>query len=120
MKIYLLIALGLCVGVVSAGTETGKASYYSTKCNGGDKTASGEKLNNSAMTAAHKTLPFGTLLRVTNLKNNKSQVVRITDRGPYIKGRIIDVTTSVAEKLGFKKDGIVTVKIEVVGKVKIK
>jgi rare lipoprotein A len=120
MKILILINILLCIGTLSAHTETGKASFYSTECNGGNRTASGERLINSAMTAAHKTLPFGTLLRVTNLKNNKSEIVRITDRGPHIKGRIIDVTTLVAEKLGFKKDGIVNVKIEVVGKVKIK
>lgn len=90
----------------------GKSSWYSVKCNGGTRTASGQKLNNNSNTAAHKTLPFGTLVRVTNLKNGKSEVVKITDRGPHIKNRIIDLTVGVAEKLGFKNNGITTVKIE--------
>lgn len=92
----------------------GKSSWYSVKCNGGTKTASGQKLNNNSNTAAHKTLPFGTLVRVTNLKNGKSEVVKINNRGPYIKGRIIDVTIGVAKKLDFVNSGIVEVKIEVV------
>jgi len=100
-------------------TEVGKASHYSTKCNGGSHTASGYKLVNNANLAAHKTLPFGTLVKVTNLKNGKSAVVKIVDRGPYKRGRIIDLTISVAEKLGFKRQGITTVKLEVVGKIKI-
>jgi rare lipoprotein A len=92
--------------------EVGKSSWYSVSCNGGTKTASGQKLNNNAYTAAHRTLPFGTKLRATNLKNGKSIEVVVNDRGPYIKGRIIDVTIGVAEKLGFRKNGITTVKIE--------
>ncbi len=91
----------------------GRASWYSIKCNGGTHTASGETLDNWARTAAHKTLPMGTRVRVTNLRNGRSLVVRINDRGPYIKGRIIDVTKGVAHKLGFIKAGVVPVKVEV-------
>lgn len=96
--------------------QYGKASWYSVACNGGTHTASGEKLQNNSNTAAHKTLPFGTKVKVTNLNNGKSEIVRITNRGPYIKGRIIDVTIGVADKLGFRKNGVAKVKIEIVSK----
>ncbi len=96
-----------------ASIEHGKASWYGIRCNGGTRTASGERLQNHASTAAHKTLPMGTKVRVTNLANGKSEVVRITDRGPYKKGRIIDVTEGVAHRLGFYSRGIVPVKVEV-------
>jgi rare lipoprotein A len=93
--------------------QNGKASWYGIRCNGGARTASGERLNNSAATAAHKTLPMGTKVRVTNLDNGKSEVVRINDRGPYTKGRVIDVTEGVAERLGFIARGVAAVKVEV-------
>ncbi len=91
----------------------GKASYYSIRCNGGTQTASGERLRNDALTAAHKTLPMGTKVRVINLSNGKSEIVTINDRGPYIHGRIIDVTIGVAKRLGFVTRGVVPVKVEV-------
>ncbi len=96
--------------------EHGKASWYGTRCNGGTRTASGERLQNHASTAAHKTLPMGTRVRVTNLANGKSEIVRITDRGPFTPGRIIDVTEGVAKRLGFYSRGIVPVKVEVLKK----
>lgn len=96
--------------------QQGKASWYSIKTNYGTTTASGQRLSNTAPTAAHKTLPMGTKVRVTNMDNNKSQVVTINDRGPYIKGRIIDVTIGTAEKLGFVTRGVVAVKVEVLDK----
>jgi len=119
MKLILILNIILGMGTILAHTETGKASWYSTKCNGGTRTASGQKLVNSANTAAHKTLPMGTQIKVTNLKNGKSEICTINDSGPFVKGRIVDVTIGVAEKLGFKKSGVTTVKIEVVGKVKL-
>ncbi|MGJ8632681.1 MAG: septal ring lytic transglycosylase RlpA family protein [Luteolibacter sp.] len=98
--------------------QQGKASWYSVKTNYGTATASGERFSNSAATAAHKTLPMGTKVRVTNLNNNKSEIVRINDRGPYIKGRIIDVSIGTAEKLGFVTRGVVPIKVEVLGEKK--
>lgn len=113
----MLAAAMLCIPTAHAKTKgvhhTGHASWYEIKCNGGTHTASGETLNDWAMTAAHKTLPMGTKVRVTNKDNGRSVVVRINDRGPYIKGRIIDVTKGVAHKLGFIKKGVVKVKVEV-------
>lgn len=93
--------------------QVGKASWYSTLCNRGSKTASGERLNNNSSTAAHKTLPLGTKVKVTNVRNGKSEIVKISDRGPYVKGRIIDVTVGVASRLGFKSQGVTDVRVEV-------
>jgi rare lipoprotein A len=115
LLIISIIALTITQGFAKNSNkyvEVGKSSWYGVSCNGGTQTASGQKLKNNANTAAHKTLPFGTLIKVTNLKNGKSEVVKITDRGPYIGNRILDVTVGVSEKLGFKKNGITTVKIE--------
>ena len=78
--------------------EAGMASWYGGKFHG-RTTASGEKYDKWAMTAAHKTLPFGTMVRVTNIVNNKSAVVRINDRGPFIKGRVIDLSQKANQKL---------------------
>jgi rare lipoprotein A len=96
--------------------QQGKASWYSVRSNFGTRTASGERLNNTAATAAHKTLPLGTKVRVTNVANGKAEVVTITDRGPYTGGRIIDVTIGVAERLGFVARGVVPVVVEVLTK----
>ena len=96
-------------------TYHGTASWYSIKTNGGSATASGRRLTNRAYTAAHKSLPFGTKVRVTSLFNGKSEVLCITDRGPYVKGRIIDVTIGSAQRLGFYSRGITKVKVEVLG-----
>lgn len=97
----------------SLKTYHGLASWYSIKTNFGRTTASGRLLSNGAYTAAHKTLPFGTRVRVTSLFNGKSEVLRITDRGPYVKGRIIDVAIGSAQRLGFYSRGITKVKVEV-------
>ena len=97
----------------SLKTFTGIASWYSIKTNFGRKTASGRLLSNGAHTAAHKTLPFGTRVRVTCLFNGKSEILYITDRGPYVKGRVIDVTIGSAQRLGFYSRGITKVKVEV-------
>lgn len=94
-------------------TYHGIASWYSIKTNYGRTTASGRPLSNEAKTAAHKSLPFGTRVRITCLDNGKSEVVQITDRGPYTKGRIIDVTKGCAQRLGFVDRGITKVKVEV-------
>jgi len=97
--------------------QHGKASWYSIGTNSGTRTASGQRLSNGAATAAHKTLPMGTMVRVTNEANGKSEVVTITDRGPYVKGRIIDLTIGAAERLGFVQRGVAAVRVEVLGKI---
>lgn len=91
--------------------ESGKASYYSDKL-AGRRTSSGERYNVSQLTAAHKTLPFGTLVRVINIKNGKSVIVKINDRGPYSKGRIIDLSKKAAQVIDIIKVGVGEVKIE--------
>jgi rare lipoprotein A len=83
----------------AAKDQTGIASIYST--DSGSQTASGQRLNPKALTAAHRTLPFGTKVRVTNRKNGRSVVVTINDRGPFIRGRVIDLTPAGARELGF-------------------
>jgi rare lipoprotein A len=93
-------------------STTGVASYYADKFHG-RKTASGEIYDMNKLSAAHSTYPFGTLIRVTNLKNNLSVVLKINDRQPGFKGRIIDLSLKAAEKLNMLKSGITDVKIEV-------
>ncbi|MCS6824716.1 MAG: septal ring lytic transglycosylase RlpA family protein [Cytophagaceae bacterium] len=95
--------------------QVGIASYYGGILQG-HKTSSGEIFDTYAFTAAHKTLPYNTLVKVTNLKNKKSVIVRINDRGPYVKGRIIDLSYAAAKKIGLGSRGIGRVKIEVIGK----
>ena len=90
---------------------TGKASWYGPGF-AGRKTANGERFNPSAMTAAHKTLPMNTTVRVTNVKNGKTVVVRINDRGPFIRGRIIDLSKGAAKKIDMLGHGTATVKLE--------
>lgn len=97
----------------SQGIETGRASYYALELKG-NRTASGQIYDPTKLTAAHPTLPFGTMVRVTNLYNQQSVIVRINDRGPRVKSRIIDLSYAAAEKLDFIKQGITQVSIEVV------
>src|SRR5215471_7906955 len=92
-------------------SQTGKASYYADKFNG-RKTANGETFQNSKLTAAHKTLPFGTKVKVINLDNGKSVKVRINDRGPFVSGRIIDLSKKAAKKIGMVDTGVGNVKIK--------
>ncbi len=80
----------------------------------GRRTASGERYDMNAMTAAHRTLPLGTIVRVTNLENHLSVSVRINDRGPYTRGRIIDLSAAAARSLGLKAQGVAQVRIEAV------
>lgn len=96
---------------LAPGVQTGKASWYGGKFHGGP-TASGETYNKRSMTAAHRSLPFGTRVRVTNLRNGRSVVVRINNRGPYSKGRVIDLSEAAAEKLDMIEAGVVPVKLE--------
>ncbi len=91
----------------------GKATWYGPGLNG-NKTASGEVFDMYGMTAAHKKLPFGTIVVVTNQKNNKSVVVRINDRGPFVSGRIIDLSYGAAYLVDMVRDGVVPVKVEII------
>lgn len=99
-------------------SKTGKASWYGPGFHG-RKTANGERYNQNAMTAAHKSLPFNTKVRVTNLENNKEVVVRINDRGPYIRGRIIDLSKKAAKMLAMLSSGTAKVRVETLEKMEV-
>ena len=101
---FLLVFIG---ALSIAHAQSGIASVYS-----GGKTANGEIAKASGMTAAHRTLPFGTMVRITHLRSGRSVVVRINDRGPFVHGRIIDVTPAAARGLGFS--GLAPVTVEVI------
>ena len=94
-------------------TESGIASFYAMKYHD-RKTASGERLDQYSLTAAHRTLSFGTRVKVTNLKNGKSVTVKINDRGPFVKGRVIDLTQAAFKKIGNIQSGIINVNIKVI------
>lgn len=103
------------VKTTTSFSEEGLVSYYGDSLNG-HKTSNGEIFNNKKLTAAHKKLPFGSYVKVTALWNNQSVVVRINDRGPYPKGRIIDISKAAAAKIGLVGKGIGKVRIELVNK----
>jgi rare lipoprotein A len=109
--IALTIPFGTIGALTAAAAESGIAAIYSYR---GGKTASGEATRPSGLTAAHKTLPFGTMVRVTNRNNGRSVVVRINDRGPFTRGRVIDVTPAAGGQLGFS--GLARVSVDVVAK----
>lgn len=119
MKTYVLIIL-LCLQIseiFAQGqkfTQTGIASYYAGRFHG-RKTSSGEIYDSKKLTAAHRTLKFGTMVKVTNLKNNLSVIVKVNDRGPFAHNRIIDVSQAAAQEIGMLKTGTAQVRIEVVG-----
>ena len=98
----------------AAASETGKIAWYGRKF-AGRKTASGEAFNPEALTMAHKTLPFGTRVKITNPKNNKSVTVRVNDRGPTQADRVGDVSYAAARKLGMLKSGVIEAELAVVG-----
>lgn len=122
----LFIAVILCVVFAAAGAiqvsaqatnanGTVTCSYYSSRYNG-RRTASGERFNNSRMTAASKTYPMGTRLRLTNVENGRTAVVVVNDRGPYVAGRDISVTRRAARELGFQRAGLGQVKVEAIAR----
>jgi len=94
-------------------SETGQASWYGPGFHG-NKTASGQIYDENALTAAHKTLPFGTRVRVTNMANGSSVVVVINDRGPFKRGRVIDLSRAAAKKLGMHNAGVTNVRLDVI------
>lgn len=114
-----VLAFGLVFGAFAAvaslhpneasASQCGKASWYKM----GTRTASGEPMNANALAAAHRTLPFGTKVRVVNLKNGRSVIVRINDRGPFIRGRVIDLTRGAAVKLDMIRTGTANVRVTV-------
>jgi rare lipoprotein A len=104
--------LGENVPDVSGFRQVGRASWYGGRFNG-RRTASGERFNMNALTAAHKTLPLAAYVRVTNTANQKSVVVRINDRGPYVRGRVIDLSYAAGRELGLQHTG--TARVEIVG-----
>lgn len=109
-----LLALSLCLGTAYAQEpQYGQASYYDDSFHGSE-TAYGVKYDKNELTAAHKIHPFGTILKVTRLDNKRSVNVKVTDKGPYLKGRVIDLSRRAAEALGMINDGVVEVKVEVV------
>ena len=113
LKLKLLLSLGVALAFVTAvaavaKTQSGIASFYSTESE--TETASGQRLNPAAFTAAHRSLPFGSKVRVTNHKNRRSIWVTINDRGPFVRGRIIDLTPTGARALGFS--GLASVTVE--------
>ena len=107
MLLFVTVTLFSCAPKI---TQKGKASYYANKFSG-RKTASGEKFRNSKLTAAHKTLPFGTKVKVTNLRNGKTVKVRINDRGPFVAGRIIDLSRKAARRIDMYNEGVGNVEI---------
>jgi len=119
MKYKSLLLVFLILGFYSAQAQkssyikTGIASFYADKFEG-RQTANGEIYYHAKKTAAHQKLPFGTIVKVTNLENNKFVVVRINDRGPFVDNRIIDLSKSAAQDLDFVSKGLVKVKIEVI------
>ncbi len=122
MRVFIIKVCSFLIFCTSAAsilaaqkTEIGMASYYADEFNG-SKTASGETYDKTKMTAAHKTLSFGTVVRVTRLDDNRNVEVRITDRGPYVKGRIIELSRQAAQSIGLIQDGITKVKVDVLDK----
>jgi rare lipoprotein A len=119
MRLVLLLVTALLLSACASQGQVdrqgyraeGKASYYGARHHG-NKTASGERFDQHALTAAHRSLPFGSRVRVTNLRNDKSVVVRINDRGPYAKGRIIDLSHQAAERIDMLRAGVVPVRVE--------
>ena len=115
-----LVALGLLFPINKANADNikidktyhAKVSWYSY----GKKTANGEKFNPNNLTVAHKSIPFGTIIRFTNMDTNQAIIARVNDRGPYIKGREFDVSRKCAEYLVIKDNGVRKLKIEVFGK----
>ena len=105
--VVLTICGAAALFITSAMAESGIASVYAYS---GSKTASGERANPAGLTAAHRTLAFGTHVRVTNRRNGRSVTVRINDRGPFVRGRVIDITPAGARALGFS--GLAPVKLE--------
>lgn len=116
-SLLIVLILSFFFTVSSSSSENypqyGNASWYGGKFHG-RTTASGERFNKYEFTAAHRKLPFGTILRVTNMRNGKEVYVKVNDRGPFVKGRILDLSLASAEALHFNRRGVIRVRIEIV------
>ena len=110
-KQLLIAFFFMLIAITAHAQQKGKATFYSKRATGA-RTASGERLHHDSLTCAHRTYPFGTLLKVTNLNNGKTVVVRVTDRGPFAKGRIIDLSYAAAKQLDMLLAGVATVTVE--------
>jgi len=102
---------GLRVGLYAQDVQSGKASFYARKFSG-RKTASGERLHHDSLTCAHRSYPFGTQLKVYNPANGRSVIVKVTDRGPFVRGRIIDLSWRAAKELGILSQGVAMVTVQ--------
>ena len=118
LKPFFFILCSLFFSPAGAQPQSGKASFYSKRATGA-RTANGERLHHDSLTCAHRNYPFGTLLRVTNMVNGKQVVVRVNDRGPYRKGRIIDLSWGAAKEIGMIAQGIVPVTVEKINEANI-
>lgn len=114
-RTFLTLAVAIVVATASSQIQHGKASFYSKRATGA-RTSSGERLHHDSLTCAHRTHPFGTLLKVTNERNGREVIVRVTDRGPHSRGRIIDLSHAAAEELGIINQGVAVVRVEPVKK----
>lgn len=113
-KRYLILIITIfSFTLTHSQVQKGKASYYSKRATGA-RTSSGERLHHDSLTCAHRTFPFGTRLKVTNIDNDKTVIVRVTDRGPFVRGRIIDLSWAAAKQLGILAKGVAMVMVEVV------
>ena len=110
MKYLILLSLWV---LLTSNTHITKASFYADKFNG-RKTASGSIFSNDSLTAAHKTLKFGTIVEITNIRNNKSVIVKITDRGPYIKGREFDLSKKAFNQISNVNSGVINIKYKII------
>ena len=116
-KRYFILALFAALSLFTCHAQKhqhGKASYYSKRATG-SRSASGQKIHHDSLTCAHKFYPFGSHLKVTNLSNGKSVIVKVIDRGPFGKGRIIDLSWAAAKEIGMIAQGVATVKVELQG-----
>ena len=116
-KLLLIALFALCnvFTLTIKAQSDGKASYYSNGLHG-RRMSNGERYDRNAFTCAHRTLPFGTRLRITNPRNGKSVIVRVTDRGPFVRGRVVDLSYAAARELGTLASGVAYVKVELVRK----
>lgn len=109
-----LVTFAFTTPAVAQAQQHGKASYYSNSLHG-HRTSDGSRYHKDSLTCAHRTLPFGTLLKVTNKKNGKEVVVKVTDRGPFCAGRVVDLSMAAARELGMVASGVAAVRVEKVG-----